>query len=227
MGNRRFVLQDAGACVTARAVDAGACVVDGGRAGAFRSLVSSLVGGGGEKSLRCLPSFLIVGAQKAATGSLSDWLSRHPMLRRGSGPKAHAREVHYFDRLRGNATASVDGTWRDYLGAFPRPSTGQDKGATLANFKALLSRSFSTGCSTSDHLSERSRSVDLFLWKARARAEHPRRSDIESPSCRPGSRAPRRPRASRRSRSRRATPASRRPWSSRATSCPASTSSSS
>ena len=136
-GNRRFVLQDAGACVTAGAVDAGACVVDGGRAGAFRSLVSSLVGGGGEKSLRCLPSFLIVGAQKAATGSLSDWLSRHPMLRRGSGPKAHAREVHYFDRLRGNATASVDGTWREYLGAFPRLSPGRDKGWPTSNRSSL------------------------------------------------------------------------------------------
>ncbi|KAK7235975.1 [heparan sulfate]-glucosamine N-sulfotransferase [Aureococcus anophagefferens] len=55
----------------------------------------------------------------AAAGSLSDWLSRHPALRRGDGPAAHRREVHYFDQLPGNGsdTAALEATWRDYLGA--------------------------------------------------------------------------------------------------------------
>ena len=34
---------------------------------------------------RCLPSFVIGGAQKAATGSLAKWLEGHPYLRRGIG----------------------------------------------------------------------------------------------------------------------------------------------
>jgi len=68
--------------------------------------------------LRCLPSFLIVGAQKAATGSLASWLGEHPHLRRGVGPAAHVNEVHYFDQLDGNATRPL-ANWRSYLRAFP------------------------------------------------------------------------------------------------------------
>ena len=58
-----------------------------------------------------------------------------------------------------------------------RMTPGQQKGATLANFtKAPISvefHSFRLFFWTSDHLSERSRSVDVFFLK-RARAEHPR-----------------------------------------------------
>ncbi|KAH8046127.1 [heparan sulfate]-glucosamine N-sulfotransferase [Aureococcus anophagefferens] len=118
-GPRRFVL-DGAPNARRRAADAGACVAGGGRAGVARAALSFLAGGAdAEKSLRCLPTFLIVGAQKAATGSLSDWLSRHPALRRGDGPAAHRREVHYFDQLPGNGsdTAALEATWRDYLRA--------------------------------------------------------------------------------------------------------------
>ncbi|KAH8057570.1 [heparan sulfate]-glucosamine N-sulfotransferase [Aureococcus anophagefferens] len=84
----------------------GACVAGGGRAG------------------------------KAAAGSLSDWLSRHPALRRGDGPAAHRREVHYFDQLPGNGsdTAALEATWRDYLRSFPAVSRDEAR-AGVATFE--------------------------------------------------------------------------------------------
>ena len=136
-GPRRFVLDGRAECASAAAVDAGACVAGGGRAGVARAALSFLAGGAdAEKSLRCLPTFLIVGAQKAATGSLSDWLSRHPALRRGDGPAAHRREVHYFDQLPGNGsdTAALEATWRDYLASFPAVSRDEAR-AGVATFE--------------------------------------------------------------------------------------------
>ena len=136
-GPRRFVLDGRAKCASAAAVDAGACVAGGGRAGVARAALSFLAGGAdAEKSLRCLPTFLIVGAQKAATGSLSDWLSRHPALRRGDGPAAHRREVHYFDQLPGNGSdaAALEATWRDYLASFPAVSRDEAR-AGVATFE--------------------------------------------------------------------------------------------
>ena len=136
-GPRRFVLDGRAECASAAAVDAGACVAGGGRAGVARAALSFLAGGAdAEKSLRCLPTFLIVGAQKAATGSLSDWLSRHPALRRGDGPAAHRREVHYFDQLPGNGSdaAALEATWRDYLRSFPAVSRDEAR-AGVATFE--------------------------------------------------------------------------------------------
>ena len=64
----------------------------------------------GTGALRCLPSFIIAGAQKAATGFLRQRLARHPQLAQGGG-----KEVHYFDRLDG----AVDKTWATtYLDEF-------------------------------------------------------------------------------------------------------------
>ena len=65
---------------------------------------------GPPRHLRCLPSFVIAGAQKAATGFLRQRLARHPQLAQGGG-----KEVHYFDRLDG----AVDKTWATtYLDEF-------------------------------------------------------------------------------------------------------------
>ncbi len=44
--------------------------------------------------MRCLPSFIVAGAQKAATGWLRQRLAAHPSLAQGGG-----KEVHYFDKL--------------------------------------------------------------------------------------------------------------------------------
>ena len=81
---------------------------------------------------------------------------------------------------------------------------GAGKGRDIPNFKVsdlgrvpLVSADFWT----SDHLSERSRSVDAF-YETRARAEHSRRSELESPRSRPGPR----------SRSSRTSAASTRAW---------------
>ncbi|KAJ8607589.1 hypothetical protein CTAYLR_010529 [Chrysophaeum taylorii] len=46
------------------------------------------------EELYCLPSFIIGGAQKAATGWLRQWLATHPELSQGG-----EHEVHYFDKL--------------------------------------------------------------------------------------------------------------------------------
>lgn len=79
--------------VCAKAVDAGYCVDEP------------------EKPLRCLPSFIIAGAQKAATGWLRQRLAAHPALAQGGG-----KEVHYFDKLQ-----SLD-AWRStYLDNFALP----------------------------------------------------------------------------------------------------------
>jgi len=67
----------------------------------------------GEKSvLRCLPSFVIAGAQKAATGWLRQWLGEHPELAQGGD-----REIHYFDKA-----PSLDRWPVEYLSQFPSPS---------------------------------------------------------------------------------------------------------
>ena len=62
--------------VCAQAVDAGFCIDEP------------------KKPLRCLPSFIVAGAQKAATGWLRQRLAAHPSLAQGGG-----KEVHYFDKL--------------------------------------------------------------------------------------------------------------------------------
>ena len=65
----------------------------------------------GERRLRCLPSFVVAGAQKAATGWLRQWLARHPQLAQGGG-----KEVHYFDKL---GAGELENSWRGrYLDEF-------------------------------------------------------------------------------------------------------------
>jgi len=79
---------------------------------------------GPPRHLRCLPSFVIAGAQKAATGSLSAWLEAHPALRRGVGASGHPGEVHYFDAFPRDASSeAVEATWRAYANRFPALSS--------------------------------------------------------------------------------------------------------
>ena len=80
--------------VCAQAVDAGFCIDEP------------------KKPLRCLPSFIVAGAQKAATGWLRQRLAAHPSLAQGGG-----KEVHYFDKLQNLHE------WRStYLDNFATPS---------------------------------------------------------------------------------------------------------
>ena len=95
----------AGTKCTSINVDAGDCVRDATR---------------WSTRYRCLPSFVIGGAQKAATGSLAKWLEGHPYLRRGIGSNGHPGEVHFFDAFARNASlVDLDRTWRSYAERFP------------------------------------------------------------------------------------------------------------
>jgi len=58
--------------------------------------------------IRRRPDFLIIGAQKAGTTSLHNYLRRHPSL----SPSAGAKELHYFDMYYGRGLS-----W--YLSHFP------------------------------------------------------------------------------------------------------------
>lgn len=46
----------------------------------------------------CLPSLINIGAQKAGTGEIQQWLSVHPQVH------VHGAEVHFFDGVRGGRT---------------------------------------------------------------------------------------------------------------------------
>mmetsp|Transcript_31578 Transcript_31578/g.101359 ORF Transcript_31578/g.101359 Transcript_31578/m.101359 type:complete len:547 (+) Transcript_31578:177-1817(+) len=110
----RYVM--ASACASPSELDAGSCIEE--RAdweGRLRQHMASSPSTA--PSLRCLPSFLIVGAQKAATGSLSNWLSTHPSLRRAVGTKTSPRETHFFDTLRNDSDFLE--RWRFYVNQFP------------------------------------------------------------------------------------------------------------
>lgn len=52
----------------------------------------------------CLPSFVIVGVQKAGTTSLSSWLGRHPQIR------TTLFEQHFFEKIN-----NVSLSWKSYL----------------------------------------------------------------------------------------------------------------
>ena len=66
--------------------------------------------------LRRGPDFLVVGAQKAGTTSLHHYLSQHPRLQPGAGPK----ELHYFDLRR-----QFGPGW--YRSHFPRRGTARGR----------------------------------------------------------------------------------------------------
>lgn len=95
----RPVLDTIPACDEAvRMVDAGWC---------FRGRMSPAY---------CLPSLIVGGAQKAATGWLRQWLGRHPELSQGG-----EHEIHYFDNLPREKPLNDWAT--TYLHAFPTHSS--------------------------------------------------------------------------------------------------------
>ena len=111
-----------GAACSTNDVDAGDCVRDATR---------------WSTRYRCLPSFIIGGAQKAATGSLAKWLEGHPYLRRGIGSNGHPGEVHYFDSFRNNASLTdLERTWRSYAERFPALSENEVKKGVLTYEKS-------------------------------------------------------------------------------------------
>ena len=61
--------------------------------------------------LKCLPSFLIVGAMKAGTGELMKWLNLHPNLESGKGVNGK-NEIHFF----GSSSSSADSDSNEGLG---------------------------------------------------------------------------------------------------------------
>ena len=104
-------------CLEAK-VDAGQCF--GGGSSFVQEETSSSVSMP-RPALRCLPSFIIAGAQKAATGWLRQWLREHPDLAQGGD-----HEIHYFDKLvplnnNQEKESSDDWPFRDYLEQFPSP----------------------------------------------------------------------------------------------------------
>ncbi|KAJ1462810.1 P-loop containing nucleoside triphosphate hydrolase protein [Pelagophyceae sp. CCMP2097] len=105
--NKRPVVSAADAWCAVDSVDAGYCVEDSG---------------GG---VRCLPSFIIAGAQKAATGWLRQRLAPHPRLAQNGG-----KELHFFDKL-GNGPNGLARAWRrSYLKAF-QPFSKKDVKTTF------------------------------------------------------------------------------------------------
>ena len=111
-----------GAACSTNDVDAGDCVRDTTR---------------WSTRYRCLPSFVIGGAQKAATGSLAAWLQNHPYLRRGIGSNGHPGEVHYFDAFPKNASlVDLETTWRSYAERFPALSENEVRTGVLTYEKS-------------------------------------------------------------------------------------------
>ena len=111
-----------GAACSTNDVDAGDCVRDAT---------------GWSTRYRCLPTFVIGGAQKAATGSLAKWLEGHPYLKRGIGSNGHPGEVHYFDSFRNNASLTdLERTWRSYAARFPALSENEVKKGVLTYEKS-------------------------------------------------------------------------------------------
>lgn len=75
-------------------LDAGSCVQTPS-ASAASPLSQTLRTSSEHADLRCLPSFMIIGAMKCGTGELMKWLQLHPKLRLGTGA-GDKREIHYF-----------------------------------------------------------------------------------------------------------------------------------
>ena len=103
----RWILDDL-PCLNVSHLDAGVCVRTSR----------------GASTMRCLPSFLIIGAQKAGSTDLRGLLSFHPYL---DGPSS---EVRFFTHIGGEAAAAAAGggggatgrlerRWREYLQWFP------------------------------------------------------------------------------------------------------------
>eukprot|EP00614_Pseudopedinella_elastica_P033993 CAMPEP_0172633646 /NCGR_PEP_ID=MMETSP1068-20121228/190480_1 /TAXON_ID=35684 /ORGANISM="Pseudopedinella elastica, Strain CCMP716" /LENGTH=328 /DNA_ID=CAMNT_0013445397 /DNA_START=238 /DNA_END=1220 /DNA_ORIENTATION=+ len=94
----RVVVRDL-PCLNASHLDAGVCVAAKDKA-----------------TMRCLPSFLVIGAQKAGSTDLRGLLSFHPYL---DGPSS---EVRFFTHLGGDlstAKRELELRWREYLAWFP------------------------------------------------------------------------------------------------------------
>jgi hypothetical protein len=83
---------------------------------------------------RCLPTFFVLGAQKAGTSSLAHWMAQHPQVEH---PKT--KELVFFSRglgeLNQGASASAPQcppspkAFKLYLTSFPRVSPEQSRGA--------------------------------------------------------------------------------------------------
>ena len=130
----RISLVDIGnTCGLSDAIDAGTCWEDAVSLSWHERLSALLDMGSSDRTaeMRCLPNFLLVGVQKAATGSLSTWLSSHPVVRRGNGrlKTLHGRfkEGHFFDTVNYNPVErsprdALAPHWRGYFRQFPRLS---------------------------------------------------------------------------------------------------------
>ena len=107
----RWILDDL-PCLNASQLDAGVCVRTARGAG----------------TMRCLPSFLVIGAQKAGSTDLRGLLSFHPYL---DGPSS---EVRFFTHVTGEE--SLERRWREYLKWFPVwriPAAASSTSGTVAS----------------------------------------------------------------------------------------------
>ena len=70
-------------------------------------------------TLQCLPTFVIIGAMKAATGAMMSYLNLHPELISGRRILPYGKlrnEVHYFDEC----SSENNCHWIDYIRFFPK-----------------------------------------------------------------------------------------------------------
>jgi len=81
--------------------------------------------------MRCLPSFLIVGAMKAGTGVLMSALNQHPLLMSGHGAGGK-NEVHFFGSAAAKAISSKSKHSRD-AAAVATPPAGSARSASSAH----------------------------------------------------------------------------------------------
>mmetsp|Transcript_43454 Transcript_43454/g.55806 ORF Transcript_43454/g.55806 Transcript_43454/m.55806 type:complete len:654 (+) Transcript_43454:125-2086(+) len=94
----RWIIQDS-PCINISHLDAGVCIAE--------KTPHHIQ----PNKMKCLPSFLIIGAQKAGSTDLRGLLSFHPFL---DGPSS---EVRFFAHL--NDERELNERWREYLDWFP------------------------------------------------------------------------------------------------------------
>jgi len=149
----RLALVDSGeeTCGLSEVLDAGTCLHETNML-SWHSRPAALLTTGpsqGTANRQCLPAFLIVGTQKAATGSLSAWLSSHPLVRQGHGKltarHGHSKEGHFFDTIDYNPAErsprdALAPTWRVYLRRFP-PLSQVEVVSGVSNFEKTPSYS--------------------------------------------------------------------------------------
>ncbi|KAJ1440541.1 P-loop containing nucleoside triphosphate hydrolase protein [Ochromonadaceae sp. CCMP2298] len=125
-------------------VDAGDCIAEPGSLRGTTSGVGVGVGGvggvggmAGVGSVRCLPSFMIIGAMKSGTGELMKWLQVHPQIESGKGTSGEGekREIRFFTQH--NTHGDSLGDHGNSIGNSTQTHTGQSAHHYAQHFRAM------------------------------------------------------------------------------------------